>query len=54
MTNSIPLSPTVSIATAYKVSNPPQQALRYSQAQQPYCQLAGVNQTATPEPSPSR
>ena len=54
MTNSIPLRPTVSIATAYKVNNPTQQVLRYSLALQPGCQMTGVNQTATPEPSPSR
>lgn len=54
MSNSTALTPVVSTATAYFVSNPPQVVLRYSQAQQPFCQQTGVNQSVTPEPSPSR
>ena len=54
MSNSTALTPGVSVATAYKVNNPTQLVLRYSQALQPGCQQTGVAQTATPLPSPSR
>jgi hypothetical protein len=55
MSNSTVLSPVISIGTAYQVSqNPAPISLRYSQAQQPFCSQTGVNQSATPEPSPSR
>ena len=53
MTNSIPLTPSVSIATAYKVNQATQIVLAYSLALQPVCQQTGVDQTATPNPSPS-
>jgi hypothetical protein len=53
MSNSTPLSPSVSIATAYFVSAK-QVVLRYSQALQPDCNQTGIDQTATPDPSPSR
>ena len=53
MSNSTVLSPSVSVATAYQV-NEPQLVLAFSNALLPLCQLTGVNQTATPQPSPSR
>lgn len=53
MSKSTALTPAVSIATAYKVNSATQIALSYSLALQPDCQQTGVNQTATPNPSPS-
>jgi hypothetical protein len=53
VSNSTVLSPVITIGTAYQV-NTPQLAFSYSQAQQPFCSQSGTNQTATPDPSPSR
>jgi hypothetical protein len=49
------LTPAATIATAYFVVNFPAQVVQtYCLAQQPVCSMAGVNQTVTPQPSPSR
>jgi hypothetical protein len=54
MSKSTALSPTVTIGTAYFVSNSTQITRGYSLAQQPLCQQTGMNQTVVPNPSPSR
>jgi hypothetical protein len=53
VSNSTVLSPVITIGTAYQV-NTPQLALSYQLALQPDCSQSGTNQTATPDPSPSR
>lgn len=54
MSTSTALTPTVTIATSYQVNSATQISLGYSTALQPDCSQTGANQTATPNPSPSR
>lgn len=54
MSKATALTPTVTIATAYKVAEGLQPITNYNQALQPVCSQSGVVQTAIPQPSPSR
>ena len=53
MSKATALTPTVSIATAYKVAEDVQPISQFNQPLEPDCSQTGVSQTATPQVSPS-